>query len=338
MFVTSFHYLRGIAILTIVAAHVHIGQGNSDYPIITNLIAGSTALFVFISGYLFQYLKNEQFDYRHYLQRKFKFVIAPYLICSVPALIYIVATGNFHPLLGDVSDVRGSLLNIVTGRHVTAYWYIPFAMLLFLSAPLAIYFSNIRLEKQLLIMVVLAIIASFAHRSVGGLNAIHSFIYYYPLYLFGIFAAANPAIIMQLRKYSLLFLFTSLALAYYQGVIEGIQGSKHKALFEYAGIDLMFLQKVFLLLFIMTSIHHLSRWQIKPLSFFANISFGLFFIHGYVLMVLQRVSINDLLLNYGFSAETALLIKFTLVVMISSLIAVVIMKLLGKNSRYVIGS
>ncbi|QUM80704.1 acyltransferase [Moritella sp. 5] len=338
MFISSFHYFRGFAILIIIAGHVHVGNSELDYPTFTNLVSGSTALFVFISGYLFQHLQKGVFNYPLYLNKKFKYVILPYLICSTPAIINIAITGKFHPLLGDVTAIEGSVINLLTGRHVTAYWYVPFAALLFMSAPIIVKFSLLKHSMQLSILFIFSIIAIYAHRPIGGLNPFHSFLYYIPFYLFGIYAVVNRDLIEKIKKYNVIFLIATVLLAYFQVNFMDVIGSSHKDLFTFSGIDIMYLQKVFLLLFVITSLNTLENKNVKPLSFFANISFSLYFIHGYVLILLARLSINDTLLNYGFNESGAMLIKFTLVVVISSLLSISIIKILGKRSRYFIGS
>lgn len=338
MFITSFHYFRGLAILIIIAGHVHVGNIEINNPVFTNLVSGSSALFIFISGYLFQHLQKGDFNYSLYLNRKFKYVILPYLICSTPAIISIAMSGKFHPLLGDVTTVEGSLINLLTGRHVTAYWYVPFAALIFISAPIIVHFSSLKNKIQLSILCSLSILAIYAHRPIGGLNPFHSFIYYIPFYLFGIYSVVNRDLIQKIKSYNIVFLFVTILLAYIQGNVVGYIGSSHKDLFTFSGVDIMYLQKVALLLFVITSLDLLENKNVKPLSFFANISFSLYFIHGYVLVLLTRLSINDKLLSYGLSDVTATLIKFTLVVAISSLLSTCIIKILGKRSRYFIGS
>lgn len=337
MFMNSFQYFRGVAILAIVAGHVYVGELSADLPTITNLIAGSTALFVFISGYLFQYLITENFSYFDYLNTKFKFVITPYIVCSLPAVIYIAVRGSFHPLLGDVDAVTGSIYNLFTGRHVTAYWYIPFAVLLFLCAPAAVYFSRLKNSRQLIILVLLSIISVLSHRPIGGLNPFHALVFYMPIYLFGIYCAVNPKQIHNLKKYNLMFLLSAVLLAYYQGEVLGHLGSYHKALFQYSGIDLIYIQKVFFLLFIMTSLHHLDKKRIIFLGFFVKVSFPIYFIHGYVIVLLDKLLLNEMLLAHGFNNINATLVKFALVIVISSILAISVKIGLGNRSRYVIG-
>jgi len=338
MFITSFHYFRGVAILIIIAAHVHVGDIEINSPMFTNLVAGSTALFVFISGYLFQHLQTGKFNYSLYLNRKFKYVILPYLICSTPAIINIAISGDFHPLLGNVTTVEGSVINLLTGRHITAYWYIPFAVLLFISAPIIVQFSLLKNKVQLSILFLLSLFAIYAHRPIGGLNPFHSFIYYIPFYLFGIYSVINRDLINKIKCYKPVFFLATITLVYLQGNVVGDIGSSHKDLFTFSGVDINFLQKVALTLFILTSLDMLENRDVKPLSFLANISFSLYFIHGYVLMLLTKLAIDDKLLSYGLSDEIATLMKYTLVVTISSLLSISIIKVLGKRSRYFIGS
>jgi peptidoglycan/LPS O-acetylase OafA/YrhL len=63
MFLNSFNYFRAIAILLIVAGHSYEIAGINIYnlnffeKLAVNLISGGTTLFVFISGFLFPFLK-----------------------------------------------------------------------------------------------------------------------------------------------------------------------------------------------------------------------------------------------------------------------------------------
>ena len=90
-FLHYIHYFRGIAILFIVGLHACIslkwGEAILQRKLAWVLFNNGTILFVFISGYLFYHLSKDKFDYFEYLKKKFLYVIFPYLIVSVPALI-----------------------------------------------------------------------------------------------------------------------------------------------------------------------------------------------------------------------------------------------------------
>ena len=79
---------RGLAILLIIMGHtMQFGEANSWAHIINcEIICGGTALFIFISGFLFQHL-SAKFEYRNYLSKKWTNVVAPYLITSIPGII-----------------------------------------------------------------------------------------------------------------------------------------------------------------------------------------------------------------------------------------------------------
>ena len=62
---------RGLAILLILAGHtMQIGEKGSWINNISfEIFAGGTALFIFISGFLFQHL-SAKFEYKNYLSKK----------------------------------------------------------------------------------------------------------------------------------------------------------------------------------------------------------------------------------------------------------------------------
>ncbi len=87
-FLSYIHSFRGLAVLLIVAGHCVESLRWQRFPYILWIICSNgTVLFVFIAGFLFQHLSGK-YRYGDYLKSKFKNVILPYLILSVPAIIY----------------------------------------------------------------------------------------------------------------------------------------------------------------------------------------------------------------------------------------------------------
>src|SRR5688500_9095908 len=90
-FLHYIHYFRGAAILLIVGLHACIslkwGDAVLQRKLALVLFNNGTVLFVFISGYLFYHLNKNHFDYVDYLKKKFLYVIIPYLVVSIPAII-----------------------------------------------------------------------------------------------------------------------------------------------------------------------------------------------------------------------------------------------------------
>ena len=74
MFLTSFSYYRGIAIVLIVIGHCYglSGWTFTYYPErdLANILTGGTVLFVFISGFLFHQVFYPGFDFRWFLTKK----------------------------------------------------------------------------------------------------------------------------------------------------------------------------------------------------------------------------------------------------------------------------
>jgi peptidoglycan/LPS O-acetylase OafA/YrhL len=80
---------------------------------------------------------------------------------------------------------------------------------------------------------------------------------------------------------------------------------------------------------------HVAGWLKRPLSFVAEHSFGLFFVHGVVIAILMRLPAP---LSPHIGEPMADLAVYSGVVIVISLAIVVIAKYVtGKYSRYIIG-
>ena len=126
---------RGLAILLILAGHtMQIGSNGSLLKSITfEVWAGGTALFIFISGFLFQHL-SAKFEYKNYLQKKWKNVIIPYILTAVPGIILCfcmpIEYGNPFDGLNPVAQIG---VFLTTGRvHNVPTWFIPMIVIFFL--------------------------------------------------------------------------------------------------------------------------------------------------------------------------------------------------------------
>ena len=96
MFLTSFSYYRGIAIVLIVIGHCYglSGWTFASYPerVLANILTGGTVLFVFISGFLFHQVFYLGFDFRWFLTKKLRRVATPYLLWSTLTLVLNLLT------------------------------------------------------------------------------------------------------------------------------------------------------------------------------------------------------------------------------------------------------
>ena len=80
-YIYSIDNLRGLAILLVFFTHCQsFNLFDSLFQDFAKFFVGNaTAIFVFISGFLFHYLQSKNFNFKKYLKQKSKFVITPYL-------------------------------------------------------------------------------------------------------------------------------------------------------------------------------------------------------------------------------------------------------------------
>ncbi|BCR03564.1 acyltransferase [Desulfuromonas versatilis] len=336
-FLNSLNYFRGIAIVLIVAGHCYAIAGwdidSFGERACANLITGSTALFVFISGFLFHHLFATDFDLRRFLGKKFKDVLLPYLILSTPYIFYVVysrGSGYHHGYVDQ--DWQAVIFYLATGRVIFAYWYIPFIILTFLLSPLHLRF--IRCRRQLPIILLFLAVSALLHRPLDDVNTLQSVLYFTPAYLLGIWCSINRARVYRLfagREF--LLLLGAVALACLQAALHTSYGNFHKAPFAWGGIDIILFQKILLCLFFLVFLKRFEGRTIKPLGFLAKASFPIFFIHPFII---------DLILTRQASQQPWPKFNFPLTVLAvtlgSILLAVAIRRLVPRYSRRIIGA
>ncbi|EOB2786998.1 acyltransferase family protein [Vibrio vulnificus] len=349
MFIQSIHNFRAIAILMVVMVHVYAyGLENTPFytSVFKNILSGCTALLVFISGYMFHHVFYKSFSYSKFIRSKFSKVVTPYLFLSTMAIFMLYAMkggyfsstadyGNIAFFNAGDSDPVTILKYYLTGRMITAYWYIPCAILLFLCSPLHVKFIHAARNQQIITIALLSILSIVVHRSYENINPIQMFIYFTPIYLLGIYVSlhGNP---QEDRSKTKAFIFTLLALliAVYQSYT-GHQGNYTKEIFEFNGIDFMFIQKFFLCL----SVYYLTNIYVfnnKIMNTIANTSFAIFFIHPWVITTLKRLPFYGEQSSYN---PIYYFITFALVITISTCSAVMLKKLLKPRikTKYIIG-
>lgn len=117
MYLNSFNYFRGIAILLIVAGHSYEIAGidilNLSFfeKLAVNLISGGTTLFVFISGFLFHHIFLTKFEYSKFIKSKFQNVFVPYFFLTLP-YIFVNLQGYGNSMFFDPTQT-GILENIL---------------------------------------------------------------------------------------------------------------------------------------------------------------------------------------------------------------------------------
>lgn len=352
MFLNSFNYFRAIAITLIVMGHCNIFfigyPENIFIKIFYNLTMGGTSLFVFISGFLFHHIFSQNYNYKKFLLKKIKKVFVPYSIMSIIPIIYYAFIRGRHMKNNEYFLSNGdglyaeyflpALKYYTSGEQMVAYWYIPFIMVVFFMSPFHIYFSKLKLKSQLLIISPLFLVSVFMHRPnfSAGIYLFQSVLYFTPIYLIGIICSQQKNFIYEkFHRKEYIFLFVSIFLAILQFYM-GTTGNYHKMPFILNGFDLMIIQKLSLCLFFMVWLHRFEHIKSKALDTLASISFGIFFIHGFVLFSMRKIQTTyfDFLPN-NFWLSFALL--FTITMALSIVISLTMKKIFDRKSVYIIG-
>lgn len=293
---------RGLAILLIVAGHsMQFGDvGSLTQKLSVEIFAGGTALFIFISGFLFQHL-SEKYEFKSYMSKKWTNVIQPYLWTAIPGIlfcfIYPVKYGNALDGLNPVLQIP---MMLSVGRiHNTPAWFIPMIIIFFLSSWLLL-----KMEKKGLlykIMPIMFLVTIFCPRvdvdytSTMGLSysakyfaylkyVFMGYIHFFSMYIFGMYCSSHKEVIDKFWNWRWLFIFLMLSTASFN---------------IYSSTNLGFsngtISKIFLTIIVLAYLKHYDEWVIsheklnKGLDIIAKYSFGIFFIHWYVFFLYNLI-------------------------------------------------
>lgn len=344
-FINSIDYFRGIAILIIIAGHSYGLAGwkidTFSEKVIANILTGGTGLFVFISGFLFQHIYLRRFNYGHFLKKKLLTVVVPYVIFTILGVAYFVWYLHTSPRMGDGfitlgwwgGYVKPLLLYLWSGAIFPPYWFVPFMFFTFLMSPLHVRFAHLNRFVQLMIIGITLIIAVSIHRPGRMYCHFQAVIYFLPVYLTGIFSSLHRETIYKVFKNKEWILVAGVLLSaithvYLYGTYDNLTKCNP---YIYTCLDIALIQKLFLSLFFMVFLHRFedAKWGI--LKIIASASFALFFLHPLVTHFYGphgRFDLPPLLL---------LPYKVGVVVAICIVIGLIIKKIFGTCSRYLIG-
>lgn len=349
MRVNAFDYFRAVAIIFIVAGH-SFGYWNTssmDAKLLNNLVVGGTALFVFISGFFFHFVFYKKFQYRKFMTKKIQNVFVPYLVLSLLLLIAsLVVTGGFpnyndffsSPAVGVLDYIQAFIFYLLGKGTVTAYWYIPFVMIIFIASPIFILFIKSKLQVQVLLVTLALLMSMIIHRPEDNINPFHSFLYYLSIYLIGILVSIyHRKVIDFLKGKSIVLLLVVILIALFQTLFYENVGNFHKSqIFSYTVIDIIVLQKIAMCFFFLALLSKLEEKEIPSLKKIADMSFAIFFLHGIILAVLQRISFTEKLMPV-LNGASFFLVQTTVVFLISIFVAYSIKYILKNRSRFLIG-
>ncbi|MCC0175369.1 acyltransferase [Waterburya agarophytonicola K14] len=345
-FLNSINYFRGIAIIIIVAAHSYgIANWNvyQDPTLFEKffyaLNLNGSVFFMFISGFLYNHIFYPRFNYKKFMIKKAKYVLIPYLVCSILPILYAVfidIEGGF--LLDSLKDkpTLAILWFLATGRAVYAYWYIPMIILIFAISPLI----NAIIKSKYLIYITLGLIpiSMLVHRPIHNTNPVHSLVYFLPIYLLGIYSSINQKKIyafLKSNQVKITILFLAIALGLIQVLIFNVHGNFSKGFWSITVPDVNLLQKILLCFLLMSVLDKYEDTDITAMKKTAETSFAIYFIHPFLLKPITKLVRS---LELGIQGNILTLIVATFLVVIVSIAIAHLLKLVFKgNSRYIIG-
>lgn len=352
VFLPYIHFLRGVAILYVISVHV---RGFQSYwrssPEVYRIFdtfsdpseGNGTTLFLFIGGFLFQHLTQKYFNFKKYLNQKFKVLIMPYLIISIPLILYRLNT-NFESLFlpenfQDRPAVFQVLHFLMTGSHLPPFWFISTIILFYFTAPLLHALDRDKFYKYIFPFILLACL--FTYRPEHNANPFLSYLHFIPVYMLGMCASYYKDSILSddRRVFSvLLFVYGGLCVGEIGGWISLSRNlSFEDVLNQQILVFNIYLFKALILCFTLLMLfYHLRDKQIPILEQIGNYSFGLFFVHYFFISMSRKIF---LLLHYSpdFSLLTYL-IYFLGILMVSMAAVYAVKKATGRYSRYLIGS
>jgi peptidoglycan/LPS O-acetylase OafA/YrhL len=257
-----------------------------------DLFENGTVLFVFISGYLFQYLERpDRFRYGPFLGKKLLHVVLPYLVVSTPAVVHALLhykiTSSYPELKGTSLGYQALWLYAKGGAHLNyPLWFIPMITLYYLAAPLFIALA--RRPRWQRIVFILVPVSLLAHRpSYPNLDTLQLAFYYLSAYVAGMYVCQRrDRLEPWLNEWYVWIgaLFVVLLLGHWWlSPYHGNYGARHLFSFERGLIDWLYLQKLVLALFVLGLMYRVRSYALTALNALATLSFTIFFVHMYAL-------------------------------------------------------
>jgi hypothetical protein len=337
-FLRFIHHFRGFAILNVMLVHLWKIPGEyKEEPGVAFadavrelLFHDSTIYFLFISGFLAGYLAQKMPVLKYY-RNKCLYVVLPYVLLSC-ALFMEVKVRHGMPLGEIVSQLPTVLAH---GAAQFQYWYIPFIIPLFLVTPLLL-----KLPPKTLSLIALgSVVMPLLGTRTGIVVSLGQYIYFTPVYVIGVHAAVNyPRSFKGLERskwFCVVIAVSSSLVLLKLGVAD--------ALF-FMGINiiesLFYVQKLALCLLFLALFMNMEERKSPALDQFAVCSFTLYFLH---VRIAFMGGISEKFYAVVAKLSTSLLVPLSIVYTLGMCfvllgISMVLRKILGKYSRYLVGS
>lgn len=315
------HYFRAFAILAIMATHYAASFGYTK--LVSSALTSSTIYFLFISGYLCQFIDAKRRDQPTvYYRKKLTNVICPFLIFSLV----------FAALKGQLAFSVSFLKTLLCGQVQGQYWYIPFVSFLFLASPLFCRLGN----RTMLAMtgIALALFFVFPFRpdtfTIAWPDTFYLYSYFSVFYLLGfVYFRYRDRVDVWLKRFCPLTALGAVVLLVLLWTGVEMSGRCHG--WAVCG------QRFLTMCVALVALSYLRDKRITVLDLLAQYSFTLYFIHFGLYALTHGVHDRLIALSH-LPAPLADVVLFFVYLALMMGIAVCGKKVLGRFSRMVMGS
>ncbi|QWL60525.1 acyltransferase [Aeromonas jandaei] len=192
---------RAISIIFVILSHLNF-YGLDDFnEIIKFILADATTFFVFISGFLFHHLSENNFNFKRYITKKSKFVGCPYLLIS--SILIVVGLALGHNIRYDLQPLSYIAFSLWAGGLINGpTWFIPMIWCFFIFSPLLMFIAKKTYIFPIIVFSAL-FISLFSARPYMGANPVLSAIHFFGFYMFGMYLSKNPQIIIVAKKHAM---------------------------------------------------------------------------------------------------------------------------------------
>jgi surface polysaccharide O-acyltransferase-like enzyme len=333
--ITYIHYLRGVAAFFIVAIHFNLFTSKETISgrIFHQFLSEWTAIFVLISGFLFQHLVHKYNPKKFYIN-KLKNVVLPYVIISLPVImIFALKLKSDHPWL-DLNELYShsaiyiTLFFYTTGAQMAPLWFIPVLILIFLtSKPLSI-LANSQVWLGVFAFISLFVVI-FTSRPEHNLNPFLAYFHFLPVYVIGMYIYSKRNYLIN-KKHEKSFLFMYLSF-FVLCIVFDLNAS----------FSIISKIPLFLYLCIVLDREINNKKIALGLSILADVSFSIYFIHGVFIGMVRR-TINSIAnyFNHQISSIEGIFLALLVTIVIITMITIfcLLVKKATSHSRMLIGS
>lgn len=338
----SIHYMRAITILVIVIVIViehsffwFNPQEKRLFSLLRVILVDWTAVFVAISGFLFQHLIHK-YDVKKFYLNKVKNLIFPYLFVYLITILIL----DFD-LLSNFKIEWTIILNRLLLGNYTTLWFMPMIIVLFIFSPILYCLSKKNLSLYIPVLILCFLLVRRESNQQNFVVLLNNLLHYGSIFIIGMWFNQNFDLINKYVIKNIKFFICILCAISFIDYLTIVCFIQPYIFLNYVSLgDLEKLLVFFILIPILELyVDNMPCLVKKILNYIANISFPIFFLHGlFIVLLIRMTSIypNMYRQNSLIFFLQSLCVSFV-VLCLCVLVCFLFKKLLKHNSRYFIG-